>query len=142
VVSDFGGPVATWLVDHLPELAPAATRRAGGEPPDAEPAVPAELRAAFAGPPAELATLMVSGLVAGRYRWAHRAVLLNAVATMPRASLPTLLAALRDGRDGQERLSHDGADLAAPLGLWTSLIELADVRHSMLLELEPADARP
>lgn len=141
-VLDFGGPVAAWLVDQLPELFPPPGRARAGEVPDEELVVPVELGAAFDRPPAELAALVAGGLSSGTYRWAHREVLVNTVAAAPPGALPALRAALEEGRAEQERLAREGGEPPAPLGLWASLIELADVRHEMLLELEPPDARP
>jgi hypothetical protein len=46
------------------------------------------------------------------------------------ASLQVLGAALRSGRDGLHEM-----DDAAPLALWEAMIELADVRAEMLVEL-------
>ena len=137
----FGGAVAHWLVDHLAELGAAGsgrpTRRdAAEDEPTAELAVPAELRAAFELPPGELAAVIVAGLHEGVFRWAHRSVLLNAVAAMPAAALPAVIAALTDGRTEQERRTAAGHDPAVPLGLWESLLELATVRQAMLEELE------
>ena len=135
-VLHFGGPLAAWLVDQLPEL--AAGRPAGREDStaDAELAVPTELRAGFDLAPDDFAAVIATGMLDGVFRWAHRQVLVNTVAAMPANGLPALLAALDEGRAAQERRVAQGGQPAVPLGLWESLIELADVRRSMLIELE------
>jgi hypothetical protein len=74
--------------------------------------------------------------MAGSYRWAHRAVLLNVVARMDSTSLPALSAELRAGRDAvQEDAAQEHGDDSAPLALWEAMIELADARTEMLAEL-------
>jgi hypothetical protein len=130
----WGGPLATWLIEHVPDLAPADVA-----PPPAVSAgvrplpVPAEVEPLLHGDADALGTAVTSGLRSGTYRWSHRAVLLNVVARMDAASLPVLGTALRAGRDGL----HEVGDDAAPLALWEAMIELADARAAMLDELRP-----
>jgi hypothetical protein len=146
-VMSFGGELAAWLVDQLPELTANGSRTATTDSHDSRP-VPGELRAAFALPADEFASIIVSGLLDGAFRWAHRGVLLNTVAAMPVDHLPALIDALGAGRREQESRSARGQAPAVPLGLWEALLELADVRRTMLDELadpgepgEPGDRR-
>jgi hypothetical protein len=128
----WGGAPAAWLVDQVPDLAPLDARR---PPPPATPAtalpVPAELEPLLDGNVDQLAAAIDGGLDSGDYRWAHRAVLLNTVARAGRRSLPSLLAALRRGRD-----AASGAGLETTLALREALIELAAVRIAMIAELQ------
>jgi hypothetical protein len=131
-VMAWGGPLATWLIEHVPDLAPAGAAAPPAESADVRPLpVPAEVEPLLHGDAGALATAMTSGLRSGTYRWSHRAVLLNVVARMDAASLPALSAALRAGRAEL----HDVGDDAAPVALWEAMIELADVRAEMLHEL-------
>ena len=132
----FGGAIAPWLIDHQPDLAPFTARK---EPP-AEARVlpvPAELEPLLGRPADQITSAVMSGLAAGHYKWSHRAVLLNTVARVARASLPTLIAGLESGRDRVESRGHESREPGSPLSLWESLIELATVRRDMLDELEP-----
>ena len=131
----FGGPVAPWLIDHQPDLAPF-TARQEAPPPRVLP-VPAELEPLLGGSPDDIATAVVSGLAAGHYKWSHRAVLLNTVARVARTTLPSLIAALEAGRERVEAHGHLSREPGSPLSLWETLIELAAVRRDMLDELEP-----
>jgi len=141
VVTTFGGPLAAWLVDQLPELAPPPGARAvAGD--ERALAVAPELRGALALGGAAFAAAVAEGLLGGEFRWAHRGVLLSTIAAVDPAILPDLLRALADGRREQEdRVAH-GQPAPVPLGLWESLIELADIRRSMLDELTPPGAAP
>jgi hypothetical protein len=130
-VMAWGGPLATWLVDAVPDLGTVDTRPL--TPPGTSRAlpVPARLEGLLDGPPEPLAAALVDGLTSGEYRWSHRAVLLNVIARVPRASLGPLVMALTSGRDA---LGAESAD-TAPLALWEAPIELALVRTAMLDEL-------
>ena len=144
-VMAFAGELAAWLVDQLPELiANGAGTTKAAEAHDADDGqarpVPAELRAAFALPADEFSSIVVVGLLEGVFRWAHRGVLLNAVAAAPVGHLPALVDALIAGRREQETRSERGHAPSVPLGLWESLLELADVRRTMLDELAPGAA--
>ncbi len=93
--------------------------------------MPAEIEPLLDGDADVLADRLVAGLTSGEFRWSHRAVLLNVVARMDAASLPTVIAALRRGRD----VLDESGDDVAPLALWEALIELAMMRVEMLAEL-------
>lgn len=148
-VAKLVGPLAAWLVDHLPELARAPVRparpgraaRAAARPGDERVLpVPGDLQPLLDGPPEALAEALVTGLDNGTFRWAHRGVLLNLVATAPPGALAAMISALVDARataerDGRVRSPATG-EMSAPLALWESLIELAAVRRHMLDELE------
>jgi hypothetical protein len=132
-VLGWGGALAAWLVDHVPDLAPA-------EAPPLPPTgaaralpVPARLEPLLDGPAEPLAAALVEGLQSGEYRWSHRAVLLNVIARVRPACLTDVVAALSSGRSA---LGADAGDVA-PLALWEALIELALVRRAMLDELRP-----
>jgi hypothetical protein len=139
-VLGWGGASAAWLVDQVPDLAPVDARQplAVTTTTTTTPnplAVPAELEPLLDGEAEELASAIGGGLDSGAYRWAHRAVLLNAIVRADRRSLPDLLAALRRGRD-----SADSATLETTLALREALIELAAVRLAMIAELRPDPA--
>lgn len=136
----WGGPLAAWLREQLPDLVPTAAER---RPADAarhaadvapRPPVPAELEPLMAGPAGPLAEALVDGLGAGHYRWSHRGVLLNTVARMNAGALGGVLDALIAGRQAID----DAVPGEAPLAIWEALIELGDVRRAMLTELSPA----
>jgi hypothetical protein len=130
----WGGARAAWLVDHVPDLAPSDSQP---PPPRGELRplpVPAELELLLHGAGDELAATLVAGLASGAYRWSHRAVLLNVVARVDPLALPTVIAALRAGRDHVAEADDD----AAPLSMWEAMIELAEARGEMLAELKPS----
>lgn len=162
----FGGSVASWLVEHLPDLAPYDTGRPASALAETRTLpVPADLNRLLDGPADVLADAVVTGLTNGTFKWSHRAVLLNAIARLPRRSLDVVIAALELGREAIEcggpgsgatgaplsrgpkslRPKSDrpksGATGGAPLSLWESLIELATVRRSMLDELDRRKAQ-
>jgi hypothetical protein len=129
VVMRLGDPVASWLVDQRPELAPVTRRR---EPAavierDDVPglAVPPNLLALLAAPPADLSVAVVGGLADGSFGVAHRAVLVNFIARMRPDACAPLSAALR------------GADTGANVALAHTLADLASHRDAMLEELSP-----
>jgi hypothetical protein len=134
--------LSAWLIEHVPDLAPAGV--APPRPPsgDVRPLpVPADVERLLHGDADALATALITGLSAGTYRWSHRTVLLNVVARMDGESLPALVAALRAGRDALHELgSSGGGDDAAPLAVWEAMIELGDVRAEMRAELRPTPA--
>jgi len=136
-VMAFGDPLATWLIEHRPELAPARPSRPADQPTDIRALpVPSEIDVLLDGTAALLADGFVVGLSDGTFKWSHRAVLLNAVARVPRRSLDVVVAALGSARDDLEAGAHSGA----PLSLWESLIELGTVRRVMLDELDRGPA--
>lgn len=125
-VLELGGPLATWLVEHLPQLAP---QPAAGRPSSVVEAIPARpvppvLLGLLAAPPLEVVTAVVGGLRDGSFAAAHRAVLVNFVAQVRADALAPLAEALRAAAD----------DLAA-VGLPHELADLAETRHLMLEEL-------
>jgi len=127
-VMRLGGPLASWLVEQRPELAPIGRRRppAGDDDLGELPAlpVPPALLALLTAPPRDIAASVVAGVADGSFGAAHRAVLVNFVARMrPDASGP-LAEALRRG------------DAAGALGLVHTLADVAEQRHCMLQELE------
>lgn len=134
---EFGGDLAAWLVDQLPDELSRPSGRAGSDV--AELVVPPELRAAFDLPAEEFAAVVVTGIAEGVFRWAHRGVLLNTVAAMPPSFLDDLVTALTAGREAHDEAARSGhqAPGAAPVGLWESVLELAAVRRDMLRELAP-----
>lgn len=137
MVIAFGGPVAPWLLEHLPDMQPFESRSGISAQERRVLPVPVELELLLDGPEATLADAVVDGLTAGEFKWAHRTLLLNTVARMPRVSLVAVDAALEAGRAAVEHRSGAAGERAAPLALWESLLELAGVRHAMLDELEP-----
>jgi hypothetical protein len=130
----WGGAQAAWLVDHLPDLEPTGTTVAPPTGAIRPLPVPAEIEPLLGGDAGSLAAALTNGLISGAFRWSHRAVLLNVVARMNATSLPTVIAALRSGRD----VLDEAGDEAAPLALWEALIELATTRVEMLVELQAA----
>jgi hypothetical protein len=131
----WGGPLAAWLVDNVPDLGPVDARPL---PPGAAARalpVPARLEPLLDGPAEPLAAALAEGLTSGEYRWSHRAVLLNVVARVQPTSLTDIVTTLSGGRDA---LGAEAADVA-PLALWEALIELALVRRAMLHELRPSN---
>ena len=130
-VLEWGGPVAAWLVDHVPDLQPAGTTSAAPSGAVRPLPVPAEIEPLLDGDAGVLADRLVAGLMSGEFRWSHRAVLLNVIARMDGESLSTMIAALRRSRD----VLDESGDDVAPLALWEALIELAMMRVEMLAEL-------
>jgi hypothetical protein len=115
------GPIAVWLTDHIPALAPTTGRSAAAEAVATLPELPV---------PVELAELLttdansfVQGLMPGfeamRYGPAHKAVLVNLLARCRPAVLIDAAGALDRHR----------------VGLALALADLARLRHRMLIEL-------
>jgi hypothetical protein len=121
------GPLAAWLIDHQPHLAPSGRTtpdpEAIGELPDL-PTLPELARVRDA--PAAMAADAVVGMLDDRaLGLSHRPVLVNFVARVAPTTLPVLA----------ERL--DRVNPAAPsIGLAFALADLARLRHRMLAELE------
>jgi hypothetical protein len=130
----WGGALAGWLVDNVPDLAPADARPLPPTGAARALPVPVRLEPLLDGPAEPLAAALAEGLTSGEYRWSHRAVLLNVIARVRPECLAGVVATLSSGRGA---LGADGAD-SAPLALWEALIELAVVRRAMLDELRPA----
>jgi hypothetical protein len=96
-----------------------------GELPDL--AITPDLAPVLWATPAQAARTIATGLSSGVFGVSHRAVLVNVVARMQRASLPALEEAI--GR----------VDPSQPtIGLAFALADLARLRHQMLTELGPA----
>ncbi len=138
LVIAFGGPVAPWLVEHLPDLQPFESRPGAAAPAARVLAVPAELERILDEPDTVLVDALVGGLIAGEFAWAHRTVLLNTMARLPPRSLGAAVVALENGRAAIPNGTDAAGERAAPLALWESLLELAEVRRAMLDELEPS----
>ncbi|MGH9270494.1 MAG: hypothetical protein ACRDZ2_04410 [Ilumatobacteraceae bacterium] len=127
-VMRLGGPLASWLVEQRPELAPIGRRRPQtvdgdlGELPGLP--VPPALLALLTAPPDDISSSVVAGVADGSFGAAHRAVLVNFVARMRPDACGPLAEALR---------TSDGA---GTVGLIHMLADLAEQRHCMLLELK------
>lgn len=123
------GPLAAWLVEHEPRLAPSgrkvADMEAIGELPDL-PTVQ-ELAAVLGVAPSHAAAVLARGLDSGAFGVSHRATLINFVARVRPEALPEIA----------EALDHVDPSLSA-VGLAFSLADLARLRHRMLTELEAA----
>ena len=123
------GPLAAWLVEHEPRLAPS-----GRKVPDMEsigelPELPTvqELAAVLAAAPAKAAATLAHGLDTGAFGVSHRATLINFVARVRADALLVI---------GE---SLDRVDPSRPaIGVAFSLADLARLRHRMLIELDPA----
>ncbi len=124
------GPLAGWLVGHLPEL---AARGAGGSQPDPSaedvaelPAlpIPPDLEPLLSTEGAVVARQLAGAIDTGVLVHAHRAVLINLIARMRPDALGEVAAALE---------SVDGASIGFPLA--SVLADLARTRQRMLDEL-------
>ena len=123
------GPLAGWLVDHLPEL---AARGAARTQPDPSPEDIAELPTLPIPPglielvdtPGDIGPTLASSIVAGDLGPAHRAVLVNLIARVAPTSLQGIASAL-----GSVESTSPGYGLAAVLA------DLALTRQRMLDEL-------
>lgn len=132
------GPLAHWLIDHVPDLASggaaagrrvvAADAEALGEPPELP--IPPDLAALADRAASEVGGYVATGLEAGSFAEPHRAVLVNLVAR----SRPEGLRDLGDVLGAVDSRSP-GHPLAA------ALADLALTRARMLDELSPPDHR-
>ena len=77
-------------------------------------------------PGSALVEHLVRGLDDGTFRWAHRTVVLNAIARMPADGLAAAIEAL-----ARRRPDGEGGQVA----MWEALGELAAARRAMLDEL-------
>jgi hypothetical protein len=125
-VMAFGGTGASWLVEHVPDLAPTAGAAADAGRFDAALPVPPELEPFVDRPGAALVDHLARGLVDGSFRWSHRTVVLNAIARMPADGLAAAAETLT-----HRRPEGDGGQVA----MWEALGELAATRRAMLDEL-------
>lgn len=115
-----GGPVAAWLGDQLPELAPTAgTIDAEALMSLPELPVPPELADLLAADAHTFAERLADGFDALAFGQAHKAVLVNLLARCRPAVLLDAAAALA----------------ATDVGLALALADLARLRHRMLVEL-------
>jgi hypothetical protein len=123
------GPLAGWLVGHLPEL---AARGAARTQPDPSPEEVAELPTLpippglieLVGTSGDLGPALAAIIVAGDIGAPHRAVLVNLIARVPPESLPGIVAALESVES-----------TSAGYGLAAVLADLALTRQRMLDEL-------
>jgi hypothetical protein len=131
------GPLAGWLVGHLPEL---AARAAAGPRPDPSvediaelPAlpIPPDLEPLLVAAGPDAARQLAAAIDAGALVHAHRAVLVNLVARMRVDALGDVATALE---------VIDGSSIGFPLA--SVLADLARTRRRMLDELGIAGARP
>ena len=116
-----GGPLAAWLVDHLPSLAATtkatAAAEAVAELPDLP--VPPDLAHLVAADAHTFVRRLAQGFDAGEFGSPHRAVLVNLFA-----------------RCRPEVLSNAASTLGrSDIGLALALADLAALRHRMLTEL-------
>jgi hypothetical protein len=130
------GPLAGWLVGHLPEL--AARGAAGSQPdPSAEDVaelpplpIPADLEPLLFADGAVVARQLAAAIDSGTLVHAHRAVLINLLARMRQDALGEVAKALE---------VIDGTSIGFPLA--SVLADLARTRQRMLDELSIATAR-
>lgn len=124
------GPLADWLIDHVPDLVPASDLRPLspieleqlGELPELP--VPPELAALLTRPGAEVGGVLAVGLEDRSFGEAHRAVLVNVLARCAPGGLPDVAEVL--GAVDSRSAGH---------GLASVLVDLALTRHRMLDEL-------
>jgi hypothetical protein len=124
------GPLADWLIDHVPDLVPASDPRPLspveferlGELPDLP--VPPELAPLLTRPGAEVGGVLAVGLEDRSLGEAHRAVLVNVLARCAPGGLPDVAEVL--GAVDSRSAGH---------GLASVLVDLAVTRHRMLDEL-------
>jgi len=123
------GPLARWLVEHLPELRPTNSRPPTGiemarigERPDLP--VPPDLAPLLVAGGAEIGGTIAVGLEERSLGEAHRAVLVNVLARCPPDGLVDVADVL------------DAVDPSSPgHGLASTLADLATTRHRMRAEL-------
>ncbi len=125
------GPLGSWMIEWSPRLACSA-KKSPAAPATIEmaaelPTLPivAEFEALLAAKPADVARTLAAGLATAQFGTPHRAVLVNLVARISPAALPTVAKAI------------DRVDPSSPsIGLAFALANLAHLRHHMLTELE------
>jgi hypothetical protein len=120
------GPVARWVTEHVPEVAPRTSARVDADAVMSVPplAVPPELAELLAADAHTFSSALAAAFNAGRFGAAHRAVLVNLVARCRPEVLHDAAAALGT------------VDPMWPsAGLALSLADLARTRHRMLEEL-------
>lgn len=125
------GPVARWVTEHVPELAPRTTARVDAETVMSLPplAVPPELADLLGADAHTFSSTLASAFGSGRFGAAHRAVLVNLVARCRPEVLVDTASAL------------GAVDPMSPsAGLALSLADLARTRHRMLGQLTGDEA--
>jgi len=126
------GPLASWLVGHLPDLAARGTAGSAPDPRSEEIAelpalpIPPDLEAMLYADGERVARQLAGAIDSGALVHAHRAVLVNLVARMRPDSLRAVAAALD---------AIDGGAIGFPLA--SVLADLARTRERMLDELRP-----
>jgi hypothetical protein len=126
------GPLAGWLVSHLPDLGARSTRVT------IDPEVLAELPELpippdlldLLGAPGDVGAALAELIVGGELGAPHRAVIVNLIARTPTGSLPGIASALGSVES-----------TSAGYGLASVLADLALTRHRMLDEFRRSDAR-
>jgi hypothetical protein len=124
------GPLAGWLVGHLPELAPRGAANSRSDPSADDVAelpalpIPPDLEPMLFADGGEAARQLAGALETGALAHAHRAVLINVVARMRVDALDQVATALE---------SIDGASVGFALA--SVLADLARTRYRMLDEL-------
>ena len=124
------GPLASWLVGHLPDLAARGTASSAPDPRAEEIAelpvlpIPPDLEPMLFADGEQVARQLAGAIDSGALVHAHRAVLVNLVARMRPDSLPAVVAALD---------AIDGSSIGFPLA--SVLADLARTRDRMLDEL-------
>lgn len=124
------GPLASWLVSHLPDLAARPGRSSPspesiGELPELP--IPLELEALLHAPSQQAEGVIAAGVADGRFAHAHRAVLVNLIARVRPDSLVDTVRSL------------DAIDATSPgHGLASVLADVAHTRIRMLDELSRA----
>ena len=116
-----GGPLATWLTDHVPSLAPTTAKSASAEAVAELPElpVPPELAHLLSADAHTFVRRLAQGFDAGEFGPPHRAVLVNLFARCRPEVLPNAVSTF--GR--------------ADFGLALALADLATLRYRMLSEL-------
>jgi hypothetical protein len=123
LVCELSGPLADWLTDHLPALAPATRRTTTARVPIA---LPPELAAAAIADVEAMLAVLTDGLRRQRYSMASRAVVVELVVRMPIDHLPQLAEGL------------DALDPHLPgRGLVHHLLDLVETRLAIARELSP-----
>jgi hypothetical protein len=124
------GPLADWMIDWSPRLACVSKQRVVPELLAELPELPItpDLVSLLAAPTDRVVSVLCDGLVTGRLAVGLRPILVNLVARVQPVVLPALAEHLR-------RLTTSTSN---SLGLAYSLADLAQLRHQMLTELEPA----
>ena len=131
------GPLAGWLVGHLPELAARGAASSQPDPSADEVAelpslpIPPDLEPLLFADSVAVARQLAAGIDSGSLAHAHRAVLVNLVARVRPDALGEVAAALE---------AIDGGSIGFPLA--SVLADLARTRQRMLDELGPRRPTP